>query len=262
MHHVKIKFKAPHGISLPHGGVLTPNLYAKTKVVNGFTHPVPVQDYDADEIYKIPLLDEMPAELPDHLKNIDPEVKKAYQTAQASASAENHKLNQVTRNALKKYEEDGSIEIVGDSFMDSDNGDTAKKNEEWKLQDGNQSKRFDPNSFDNRAIRERAEIEPQPHLPRVAVAGDANAQATKERNDEFGGHSGVPTNEEPNPGKKERSKASQKRNEEVTSTENKVNDAKTSAEEADKRAEKREEMQKRNEERAKKTEESDSESEE
>ena len=243
-HHVKIKFKAPHAIGLPHGGILAPNLYAKTKVVNGFTHPVPVQDYDRDEIYKVPLLDEMPAQLPDHLKNIDPEVKKAYQTAQATASAENHKLNQVTRQALKKYEEDGSIEIVGDSFMDSDNGD-SDKNQEWKLQDGNQSKRFDPDSFDNRAIRERAEIEPQPHLPRVAVAGDANSQATKERNDEFGGHTGVPTNEEPNPGRKQRDKAEKARDKQATSTENKVDDSKSAREAAEERAEKREERQER-----------------
>jgi len=244
-HHVRIKFKQPHGIGLPLGGLLTPNLYARTKVVNGFTHPVPVQDYDADEEYKVPLLDEMPAQLPDHLKDIDPDVKKAYQAQQATASAENHRLNNITRHALKKYEEDGSIEIVGDSFMDGTKEDSQGGNKEWKLQDGNQHNRLDPNSFDNKAIRERELVEPHPDRPHMVVAGDAQARATAERNDEFGGHTGVPTTEEPNPGEKELDRARKARDKGTeTSTEGKVADSKAHREEAKSRAKAREDFNK------------------
>ena len=239
-HHIRIKFKQPHAIGLPLGGVLQPSLYAQTKVVNGFTHPVPVQDYDKDEEYKIPLLDEMPPELPEHLKNVDPEIKKAYQASQASVAVENHKLNNITRHALKKYEEDGSIEILGDSFMDGTKDKTEDENKEWTLQNHNQGNRLDPNSFDAKALREREEIEPHPHRPRMAVAGDAQARATQERNDNFGGHTGVPTTDEPLPGPKELENAKKARDKgEVTSTENHVADSKTRQDTAHKLAEKR-----------------------
>jgi hypothetical protein len=215
---ITFKFKRPIAISLPLTGMRSPNLYPTTRTVNGFSSPVPVQDYDFDEEYDVTLLAETPDALPDHLQSLDPEIKKAFQTQQATALAENHKLNNVTRNALKKYEEEGIIEITHDSFENGPKeGSEKEASGDWKLQDANALKRLDEDSLDARNDREDRQTDPNPHTPRQIVGSDANYQATAERNAEFGDHEGVPTTEEPKP--KDRKEPKKKELKSTTSTE-------------------------------------------
>lgn len=222
-----VKFKKPIAIGLPTLGTLAPNLYATTRVVNGFASPVPVQDYDFDEEYEVKLLPETPDPLPPHLNDLDPEVKKQFATQQATALATNHTVNNLSREALKQYEREGIIEITHDTFEKGERPEQKPRDPgEWKLQDQNQLKRLEAESLDAINNREKRLSDPNPHVPRQAVGSNADFQATSERNAEFGDHEGVPTTEEPKP-KEKTTEPRKKGAKNPTSTEDKAGTART-----------------------------------
>lgn len=116
---LSFKFKSPMGLRFTgEFGNFAPRMVTKLKAVPNFGN-VSVQDYDFDEVFRIELPDETVRPLPPHIESGSEEsVKDAYKLRQSAKAAEVHELNNIVRDELYFYAEEGYVEIVGDSFLD------------------------------------------------------------------------------------------------------------------------------------------------
>lgn len=127
---IKFRFKRPIGfrigaydangkpINKEFGNFVPTMINVKIKV-DGVDGDSWAQDYDYTQLHSVELDSELVRGLPAHIaSHADENVRNAYLVEQAKEAAEAHHFNNAIRDELYKYEHEGVIEIVHDSFLD------------------------------------------------------------------------------------------------------------------------------------------------
>jgi hypothetical protein len=117
---IKFKFlKAGPAFSIDGHGNFWPKMAITFKQLPQVAGNYAEQGYDLDEIITLELDSERPRDLPqDVTDESDDAVRTAYRIKQAEAAAAQHEKNNLVRDELYYHEEQGTIEILSDSFMD------------------------------------------------------------------------------------------------------------------------------------------------
>ena len=123
------RHKKPIAIGVKNKGVYYPRAELRGL---GF-EPIPGREaegihYEYEDIIQVPLLPEAPDELPESLRDGDPELVREFKLSQAKQIAENIKLNEQTIRDLKSHEAVGNIELIGRVVVD-DKGQIVPKKE-------------------------------------------------------------------------------------------------------------------------------------
>lgn len=86
-------------------------------------------EYHYEDIIQVTLLPETPDELPESLRDGDPDFVREFKLSQAKQIAENIKINEFTIRDLKSHEASGNIELLGRVLVD-ENGQIVKKKDQ------------------------------------------------------------------------------------------------------------------------------------
>jgi len=116
---ITVKLLKPEAVVLPNGYIVAPVLRPQSRIVPGWSAPVPVHEMDYEYTYQITLKDEDEAVLPPHIL-ADADLKRAFVLQNATRQADNHAENNRVRICLEMEAEAGRIEVLHDSFLDRD----------------------------------------------------------------------------------------------------------------------------------------------
>ena len=114
---ISVKLLKPEAVVLPNGYIIAPVLIPFSKVVPGWSAPVPVHEMDEEYIYKVTLKDEAPHELPPHIE-ADDDLRRQFTLHDVERQANNYNENNKVRRCLELEAAAGRIKILHDSFLD------------------------------------------------------------------------------------------------------------------------------------------------